>query len=54
MADAIDKETLDAAAKFIEQLAAGKCPTCGKDIEPSKIVGRCRYGACGHRIGVVR
>ena len=34
-------------------LAAGKCHICGADAEPSKVVGRCRYAACGHRIGQV-
>lgn len=43
-----------ALATFLAQLAAGKCPQCGKPIEPSTVSGRCRYGACGHRIGRVR
>lgn len=33
--------------------ASGKCHVCEADIEPSKIVGRCKYAACGHRIGQV-
>jgi hypothetical protein len=42
-----------AADRFATAVAAGKCPHCGADIEPSKIVGRCRYAACGHRVGQV-
>jgi hypothetical protein len=38
---------------LLARLAAGRCPTCDKPIEPSKVIGRCRYGACGHRIGQV-
>ena len=34
-------------------VAAGKCHVCGADAEPSKVVGRCRYAACGHRVGQV-
>jgi hypothetical protein len=33
------------------KIAAGKCHVCGADAEPSRVVGRCRYAACGHRIG---
>jgi hypothetical protein len=42
-----------AADKFAAAVAAGKCPHCGADIEPSKIVGHCQYAACGHRVGQV-
>jgi hypothetical protein len=41
---------IDAFCKSIE---SGKCFECGTDIEPSRIVGRCKYAACGHRIGQV-
>ncbi len=34
-------------------LAAGKCFICQAPIEPSKIVGRCKYASCGHRLGQV-
>ena len=40
-------------ARALSALAAGKCHICGADVEPSKIVGRCKYAACGHRIGQV-
>lgn len=39
--------------EIVMLLKAGKCHECQKDIEPSTIVGRCKYGACGHRIGQV-
>jgi len=43
---------LDAAVdEMLAKVAAGKCHVCGADAEPSKIVGRCKYAACGHRIG---
>ena len=33
------------------KLEQGICPTCGGKLEPRRQVGRCAYGACGHRIG---
>lgn len=39
--------------RVLSDLRAGKCFVCGAPIEPSKIVGRCKYAACGHRIGQV-
>jgi hypothetical protein len=41
------------AKEIVALLAAGKCHVCQGDIEPSRIVGHCKYGACGHRIGQV-
>ena len=35
------------------RIDAGRCHECDKPIEPSRIVDRCKYGACGHRIGQV-
>lgn len=43
----------EAIVRFFEAMAAGKCPTCGGDVEPSRRVGRCLYAACGHRLGQV-
>jgi len=49
-----DAETRNAGVeKMFARLAADECPACGKPIEPSRIVGRCKYGACGHRVGQV-
>ena len=48
-----DREVNAIAAKAIADVASGKCHVCGADIEPSKVVGRCKYAACGHRIGQV-
>ena len=45
------KEVADAIERFAAALSAGKCPQCGADIEPSTVVRRCRYAACGHRLG---
>jgi hypothetical protein len=42
-----------AADMMMSAIAAGKCYVCGKSAEPSRIVGRCRYAACGHRVGQV-
>lgn len=39
--------------RVLDRVRQGLCHTCGKQIEPSTIVGRCKYGACGHRIGQV-
>lgn len=50
---AIEAEHKAAVERFLATLRAGKCPSCGSDIEPSRIVGRCKYAACGHRIGQV-
>lgn len=40
-------------AAFLGKLRDGKCPTCEKPIEPSQVVGSCKYASCGHRIGQV-
>lgn len=40
-------------AELEAALVAGKCHVCGADIEPSRIVGRCKYASCGHRLGQV-
>jgi len=40
-----------AIEEHMAKLAKGECPTCGKNLEPRRQVGRCSYGACGHRIG---
>ena len=48
------ERTIDGViAKADADIAAGKCHVCGANTEPSKVVGRCRYAACGHRIGQV-
>jgi hypothetical protein len=39
--------------KALADIASGKCHECGAPIEPSRIVGRCKYAACGHRVGQV-
>jgi len=44
---------LQAIAKADALWAENKCHICEAPIEPSTIVGRCKYGACGHRIGQV-
>lgn len=47
-------EQMDAAVTvFLDKRRRGICPECNKAIEPSKIVGRCLYAACGHRLGQV-
>lgn len=52
-AEASEAEVRAAIDKAVADIAAGKCHVCGADAEPSKVVGRCRYAACGHRIGQV-
>ena len=42
-----------AVTAAVASIAAGKCHECGAAIEPSRVVGRCRYAACGHRVGQV-
>ena len=39
-----------AAAKFLNDLLAGRCPHCGKPIGTPEQIGRCVYGQCGHRL----
>ena len=48
-----EREIAEAVAKYDASLKAGKCPECGKPVEPTSISGRCRYAACGHRLGQV-
>lgn len=40
-------------AEFLEKEAAGICPHCGRNANPMRIIGRCKYTACGHRLGQV-
>jgi hypothetical protein len=40
-----------ATNKMLDDIANGRCHHCGAPAEPSKVVGRCRYNACGHRRG---
>ena len=42
------RAAIDAAVRALEE---GKCFECGAPIEPSKVIGRCRYASCGHRVG---
>lgn len=51
--DAEEDEMNAALDAHLAKLAAGVCPECGKPIEPSQVIGRCKYAACGHRIGQV-
>lgn len=46
-------EIESALSAAMAALESGKCHHCGAPIEPSVVVGRCKYGACGHRIGQV-
>lgn len=48
-----DRENDAAVTKALAQLSTGKCHECGAQIEPSQVVGRCKYASCGHRIGQV-
>lgn len=49
-----ERDEIEAAVRrVVAALKAGKCHVCGADIEPSQVVGRCKYAACGHRIGQV-
>lgn len=48
-----EKETREIIDEALAKMARGECPHCGKPSEPSKVVGRCRYAACGHRLGQV-
>lgn len=45
-----DERAIKAA---LDNLAAGRCPTCGAPVEPSTVIGRCAYASCGHLIGQV-
>lgn len=52
----VDAEVAEMNAELdrhLAQFAAGTCPICGGSIEPSRVVGRCKYASCGHRIGQV-
>jgi hypothetical protein len=48
-----ETELRAAVDRALSAVAAGKCHVCGADAEPSTVVRRCRYAACGHRIGQV-
>lgn len=51
--DAEEDMITAAVEAHCRKIDSGECPECGKPIEPSRIVGRCKYAACGHRIGQV-
>lgn len=51
--EAREAEVKAAIDKAMAAIAAGKCHVCGAEAEPSKVIGRCRYAACGHRVGQV-
>ena len=42
-----------AVAEAVAKMNRGECHVCGKPVEPSRVIGRCKYGACGHRQGQV-
>lgn len=42
-----------AVSKAVYALADGKCPSCGGSTDQTRVIGRCRYGVCGHRLGQV-
>jgi hypothetical protein len=46
-----EREVQTTIDKALSDIASGKCHVCGAAAEPSKLVGRCRYNACGHRRG---
>jgi hypothetical protein len=48
-----DEELRAAVDKALAAVESGVCHICGAPAEPSVIVGRCRYAACGHRVGQV-
>jgi hypothetical protein len=48
-----EEQIVAAMAKADADIAAGKCHVCGAASEPSRIIGRCKYAACGHRVGQV-
>lgn len=51
--EAHERELKAAVQRLVSNLEAGICNTCGSSVEPSRVIGRCRYAACGHRIGQV-
>jgi hypothetical protein len=51
--EAREREVDAIVDQALAAIAAGKCHECGAAIEPSRKIGRCLYGACGHRIGQV-
>jgi len=48
--EAHEKASAQAAANYFKALNAHVCPECGQSTLPEKQVGRCVYGACGHRL----
>lgn len=48
--DAEDQRTADAVSHWVKSVSAHTCPECGQSTLPERQVGRCVYGACGHRL----
>jgi hypothetical protein len=49
-----EREFREAGVKALSAMKDGRCPVCGEPIEPSKVIGRCQYASCGHRLGQVK
>lgn len=48
--EAEELETAKAAQHWLYSISGHICPECGQSTLPEKQVGRCVYGACGHRL----
>lgn len=51
--EADENAAIDAqVARFLADLASGKCPICQEQVAERRQVGRCQYARpCGHRLG---
>jgi len=45
-----DRRSAEAAAAYFQAILGHTCPECGESTQPERQVGRCVYGACGHRL----
>jgi hypothetical protein len=48
--EAEDRRLAESVKKWVEARVAHICPECGQSTLPEEQVGRCVYGACGHRL----
>ena len=52
--DAELAESKAAVDQMMRRLSEDLCPHCGGPGKPRRMVGRCAYAPCGHRIGQVK
>lgn len=51
--DEREDRMMQAVREYEAKIARGECPECGKMTHPTRVIGRCLYSDCGHRLGQI-